>query len=242
MSSTEQMSPDHFILCLTAALKSPEIMSQLKLITHPTKEEFADLISGEVHKQLQPFKEKLDAQDSEIKSLKKIIDEQTIKLDQLEQHGRRDSLRIVGLPESNENDDTDAAVLSLCESIRIEPAILPTDIAVSHRVGKSDSGQPRQVLVKFATRNVRERVFRAKKNIKTYRAENSALDNVFINEDLTQYRANLARKARQCKNLKTIDDTWTIYGKIMVKDTHGVKPINSDRELEYVAQNGHHQT
>ena len=62
----------------------------------------------------------------------------------------------MGLPEPNENDDTDAAVLSLCESIKVEPAILPTDIAVSHRFGKSDSGQPRQVLVKFDMRNVRE--------------------------------------------------------------------------------------
>ena len=56
--------------------------------------------------------------------------------------------------------------------------------------------------------------------MKTYRVENSALDNVFINDDLTQYRANLAQKARQGKNMKTIDDTWTIY----------------------VDQNGHHLT
>ena len=37
----------------------------------------------------------------------KTIDEQHIKLDQLKQHGRRDSLRIAGLPEPDENDDID---------------------------------------------------------------------------------------------------------------------------------------
>ena len=112
------------------------------------------------------------------------------------------------------DDDTDAAVLSLCESIEVEPDILATDIAVSHRIGKIDSAQPRQVLVKFAMRNVCERVFRTKKNIKTYHAENSALDNVFINEDLTQYKAKLSRKACHCKDMKTIDDTWAIHGKL----------------------------
>ena len=100
------MNPDHFILCLAAALKSPNIVGQLKEITHPSRDEFADLISSELHRQLKPFNDALEAK--EIKELKKTISDQNDKLDQLEQHGRWDSLRIAGIPENEASDDTDA--------------------------------------------------------------------------------------------------------------------------------------
>ena len=158
-----KMDSDHFSLCLAVALKSPDIVGQLKQITQPNHDEFADLISAELHRQLQPYKEELRAKDQEIKMLKKTISEQNDKLDQLEQHGRRDSLRVAGIPEAVESDDTDAAILSLCAAIKVDPPVQPEDIAVSHRVGKTIARKPRQVLVKFATRNIRERVFRAKK-------------------------------------------------------------------------------
>ena len=235
--SSGQMDPDHFILCLAAALKSPDIVGQLKQITQPNHDEFADLISTELYRQLQPYKEELRSKDQEIKMLKKTIAEQNDKLDQLEQHGRRDSLRVSGIPEAAESDDTDAAILSICAAIKVDPPVQPVDIAVSHRVGKTVAGKPRQILVKFATRNIRERVFRAKNNIKTEREENESLKNIYINEDLTQHRANLARKARLCKTNHTILDTWTIYGKIMIKDLHGhVKIINNEQELLDIAQ------
>ena len=54
---------------------------------------------------------------------------------------------------------------------------------------------------------------------------------------MTQHRANLARKARLCKTNHTIQDTWTIYGKIMIKDLHGhVKIINNEQELLDITQ------
>ena len=143
----EQMDPDHFILCLAAALKSSDIVSQLKQITLPNRDEFADLISNELHKQLKPIKDELQAKDQEIKLLKRTIAEQNDKLDQLERHGQRDSLRISGIP------------------------VQPKDIAVSHRVGKAADGKPRPILVKFATRNIRERVFRAKKTHQNWTRE-----------------------------------------------------------------------
>ena len=233
----EQMSPDHFILCLTAALKSSDIVSQLKQITLPNRDEFADLISSELHKQLKPIKDELQAKDQEIKLLKRTIAEQNDKLDQLEQHGQRDSLRISGIPEVEESDDTDAAIITLCAAIKVDPPVQPEDIAVSHRVGKAAEGKPRPVLVKFATRNIRERVFRAKKNIKTEREKNESLKHIYINEDLTRLRANLARRARSCRNDGHIQDTWTIYGKVMVKDLHGhIKIVNNEGELQNIAQ------
>ena len=73
--SSGQMDPDNFILCLAAALKSPDIVGQLKQITQPNHDEFTDLISAELYRQLQPYKEELRSKDQEIKMLKKTIAE-----------------------------------------------------------------------------------------------------------------------------------------------------------------------
>ena len=47
--------------------------------------------------------------------------EQNAKLDQLVLHGRRDGLRISGIPESVENDDIGAAALTLYVAIKVDP-------------------------------------------------------------------------------------------------------------------------
>ena len=82
-------------------------------------------------------------------------------------------------------------------------------------------GKDRQIIVKFATRNVRERVFRARKALKDVNQDKDAGKKIYINEDLTKFRAGLAREARSYKNSGLINDTWSIYGKIMTKDNYG---------------------
>ena len=72
------------------------------------------------------------------------------------------------------------------------------------------------------------------KNTKALCFENEANSGrkIFINEDLTQRRAALARDARSLKNNGAIADTWTIYGKVFVKDVHNhVSVIAQPRDL-----------
>ena len=123
MNGQDKMDPDHFILCLAAALKSPNIKGQLKQIIQSSRQKFADLISSAIHKQLKPLKYELETKDNEIRTLKRTIMEQNAKLHQLEQHGRRDSLRISGIPENVENDDTYAAALTLCTALKLDPPL-----------------------------------------------------------------------------------------------------------------------
>ena len=172
--------------------------------------------------------------DAELQRLRNIIRDQQIMLDDLEQHGRRDSLRISGIPENPEHDNTDEAVLKICNEMKVEPQVEPRDIAVSHRVGKSAAGRPRQILVKFATRNVRERVFKARTELKNVnKKEETKEKHIYVNEDLTRFRAGLAKDARSLKNNGNISDTWTMYGKILVKDNFGhVKVITQSEDLQ----------
>ena len=90
---------------------------------------------------------------------------------------------------------------------------------------------------KSPTGNVRERVYSSKKNLKSVREkpEYSDMSHIYIDEDLTKFRANLAREARSLRNSGQINDTWTMYGKIMVKDKHNrikiVKKIHQNSRL-----------
>ena len=50
---------------------------------------------------------------------------------------------------------------------------------------------------------------------------NEEVPDIYINDDLTQFRVGLVRDARSLKTNNKINDTWTIYGKAMIKDNHG---------------------
>ena len=224
------MTPDQFALMLVEACKLPDIQVLIKNIVTNDKELVMDIISAEVHRQTQPLKQQIHEKDREIVALKETIELQQTMLDDLEQHGRRDSLRVAGIPENPSHDDTDAAVLKVCDLIKVDPPVEPQDISVSHRVGKVRDGQHRQIIVKFATRKVRERVFSAKSALKDVNKNSDS--KIFINEDLTKHRASLAREARSYKNDRLISDTWTIYGKVFIKDLQNhVSVITKSREL-----------
>ena len=92
---------------------------------------------------------------------------------------------------------------------------------MSHRVGKQVTGKHRQIIVKFATRNIRERVFRAKSDLKSVNQQSEDKPKIYINEDLTQFREGMAREARSYRASGLISDTWTIYGKVMIKENFG---------------------
>ena len=75
-------------------------------------------------------------------------------------------------------------------------------------------------------------MFIARTALKTFNKENEEVPNIYMNDDLTNLRAGLARDARSLKTNNKISDTWTIYGKVMIKDNHGhVKTITQPDDL-----------
>ena len=60
-------------------------------------------------------------------------------------------------------------------------------------------------------------------------------ERIYMADDLTKRRANLAFRAREAKRSKQINDTWVIDTKIMVKDCQNrIKQIFSIDELEKI--------
>ena len=149
-----EMTPEQFALFLVEACKQPDIRTIWDIVS-PKDQEFADAVSAEVHRQITPLRKQLDETNAELQRLKNIMNDQKTLIDDIEQHGRRDSIRTVGIPENPGHNDHNRTILKIREQIKVQPMIEPKDIAVSHRVGKSAGGKTRQIIVNFATRNIR---------------------------------------------------------------------------------------
>ena len=74
---------------------------------------FKDYISAEIDKQIKPLKKLLQAKDRTIVKLNNKVVSLEEQLDDLEQYGRRESLRFSGIPENDDVHTTDA-ILNIC--------------------------------------------------------------------------------------------------------------------------------
>lgn len=184
---------DRFV---SALIGIPDIKS--KLLEH-----LAPTLKTEVSAIVQPLQ-------NDIKRLTDDLKESELKRDDLEQYGRRHSLRIAGIPE-NDGENTD---LLICDFLQqeLEIEIHPSDIDRSHRLGKKnpESVNPRPIAVKFVNYRLKELIYSNKRYLRA---------GLYINESLTKERAKLFYKARQLKKNDLIADTWTRDGLIFVKNS-----------------------
>ena len=186
-------------------------------------------ICGDLHKEIKDLTDIVKAKDAKITSLEKQVVNLEAKIEDLEQYSRRNSLRIYGIKENEKENSLDMA-LNLFQS-KMGLDLQASNIDRVHRVGRKENDKKtRPLLVKFATYQARDSVFRAKSRLKS--AETRG---IFVNEDLTRQRAQLFYNARQLKKTGKIADCWTYDGKILLKTVRGlIKPVNNQEELNGV--------
>ena len=102
-------------------------------------------------------------------------------LDKLQQYGRRENLRISGLPEE-EGENLKDKIVKVGQVMGVE--ILNRDINVAHRSGPKGV-KPRQIICRFVSRDTKIELLRNKKKLK----ESEEYKNVYMHEDLTPLRA-----------------------------------------------------
>ena len=109
--------------------------------------------------------------------------------DSLEQHSRRNSVRISGYPESY-TDNTNDIVVKIARELDVD--ISKGNIDRSHRVGKPtqqgrsvpDRARPLYILVKFSTYNARQQLYGMRKEL--LHSNDDRMKNLFINKDMTK--------------------------------------------------------
>ena len=142
----------------------------------------------------------------------------------LEQYGRRNNIRVVGIPEQ-ENESAEQTAQTVAETLN---AKLPNtnlkryDIDIAHRLGKKRDGKPRTVIMKFVSRMTRDNVFKNRKNLKG--------SNIFINEDLTRINQNILTCVR-VKMTDEVESAWSSNGRIFYK--HKDKTMHEVKSKDY---------
>ena len=124
-------------------------------------------------------------------NIKKQTQLQHFKLDVLEQYTRKENIRIHGLPETSDKEDTADEVVKLARKAGV--TITMNDISVAHRLpGNRSSGKPRPIIAKFVRRMIKTDFMRKKSNLRSVSGPR-----VFVTDDLTKMRAKLLYELKQ---------------------------------------------
>ncbi|KAL8600420.1 hypothetical protein ACOMHN_052837 [Nucella lapillus] len=218
-----------------AALTDPDIISL-----------FSKCVAAEVQKaivkEISVLKEKLFEKDREIQSLQD-------KVDELEQCGRRNSVRINGVPET-EGENTDEVIRKIAKEIGVD--LNDSVIDRSHRVGRKAEGgmvTTRAIIVKFTSYRHKQHLFAAKKKLARVNARalfslpapstaaaavQAPPPRIYINDHMTQIRDEIAAAARASKKKGKVTDTWVRDGVVFVKTGDTVHRVTTRRMLGVV--------
>ncbi|XP_052131162.1 uncharacterized protein LOC127751526 [Frankliniella occidentalis] len=133
------------------------------------RSELESLIASAITSANKAIQNSLNKLSAEVTSLKKEVkakdtklNEIENKLDELEQYGRRNNLRIFGV-EEREDEETDYIVIDMAKKMNVEVSV--SSIDRSHRVGRKGT-RPRPIIVKFIRHEARDLIFRSKKMVK----------------------------------------------------------------------------
>jgi len=178
------------------------------------------------------YRAEIDVLKSENDSLKTRITQLENAAEIAEQYSRRNCLRVTGIKE-NPGESTDEIILNMARAIDADVSL--ADIDRSHRVGKisatseseTEPPKPRAIIVKFATYRARRSFYKARTKSKT-----CGYKNIFVNEDLTQYRNIVLYQARKLVREERLEGAWSSDGTILIKDNKdGVHRINTAADL-----------
>ena len=155
--------------------------------------------------------------EAENRLLSTELDDMKVGLNDLEQYGRRNSLRFHNL-----NMDPSLKECDMIHSMTkfINKSLLDTgenisdrDIERCHPIGRKVGTRKPQIIVKFSSYKIRSKVFANKTKLKGHP------DRVFLTEDLTSKNHSVIKSLLELRKSKKINSFWTTNGKILAKVT-----------------------
>ena len=156
----------------------------------------------------------LEKKNEENAKFGKKLNEIFMQHDDLEQYTRKFNLEIHGIPETDDEVPEDI-VLDLAKLMELD--LTYEDIDITHRLNKG-SKSPRPIIVRFSNYYSKEQMYRGRWKLRKksgLRGVGVDSKNVYINENLTAYRAGLFKKVRDRRRRDW--KFWTTDGKIFVK-------------------------
>lgn len=192
--------------------------------------------------QYDDLKKQVDSLSTQVNNMNKSGSSITLlesKIDTLEQQARQCNIEITNLTERKGENLT--ALLETSGNT-INCTIHKNDIVSVHRVPHSrpDNKKPKNVIVKFTTRTLRDNVMsahRLNKSLTTGQLGISGVDEkVFINEHLTLKNKQLFRQVREIAKKHDYKYTWIKNATILVRksDSSPIFAIRGEKDLEKI--------
>ncbi|GFN91146.1 hypothetical protein PoB_001765200 [Plakobranchus ocellatus] len=121
-----------------------------------------------IKKDIRDLKDQRSILTNEVSSLRLTINELGLKVNELEQYGRRANVRVFGL--RDKIDETNAATMNaVTEIIRTKlnwSEFNPSQIDVAHRIGPYRNNADRSVIVRFCSHTTATEMKRRRRNLK----------------------------------------------------------------------------
>ena len=198
---------------IATALSDPAIMKMLS-------QAFALQITEDMNKKLEALEQRETKVEMSVEGIKTDLKEfkqsTEVDLDEIKQRDKCNNVIISGLQEQQTSKE------EICQIIndKVKCSAQPADIIYTLKLKskRSEENGKLSVRVAFATHEKKKQVMKAKKNL---RGEN---DEIWIVDDLTAYRSNLAYLCRQAVKKGHAHQTWTSDGKVFVKKKEASKP------------------
>ena len=177
-------------------------------------------------------KSKLKLLEEQVLTSKKELEEVKQRLydaegshDDLEQYTRKFNLVIHGIPEREQEDNAEN-VINLGKILNVN--LSRGDIDIVHRLNTKSKSKTRPIIVRFSNYNAKRQLYKARVNLRNATLQDLGAEKIFVNENLTAWRAGLFREAR--KVIKTYHNgkTWTVDGKIFLKTDLTAKVLKID--------------
>ena len=206
---------DALAVRLIELLNDDRVLRKLKTALYP--QPLADKLDRQ-SSLIEQLIEQLKASEAKVTKLEERVKALVEHADRNEQYTRRSNLLFSCIPEAGPNEDTDKMIIDVINiKMEMTPPLRTVDIERSHRLGKKREDRDRPIIVRFGSDRMRDRVIRSRSKLKTP-ADRRDAKPIYVNEDLTAYRAKLSFDARKLKKKGRVADTWTFHGKIVVKD------------------------
>lgn len=169
-----------------------DIFVEMKpMIENAIRETIKDEVKKALKAEVKKMKKSLEAErERQNQYLQQQVLRARYERDDLEQHGRKGSVRIVGVREETDENAIEQ-VQKVAEAAGI--TIGSDDISACHRLGpKRDGARP--IICKFVSRQTKARLMKDRKNLKG----KEGFERVYVNEDLTQLRKRLLDVVKRC--------------------------------------------
>ncbi len=164
------------------------------------------------------------------------IEELNLKIDEIEQKQYNRSVRIVGMPEEEDDPSDIKNIQKIAKSV-FAMEVKKSDVEETYRLGKvTEKKKNRDLIIKFKKKSIRDQFYNNRKKL----VPTPDQPNVFINEQLTEHRANLFYAARKLVKSNKIHSAWSQRGNILVRKEEGDKPrqVSTHEQLTKIRGDG----